>query len=119
MESLTFHDLPGGDDRTEVIVAGDSKISWTSIPDLGLANALVLAAPSEEYDGKTFYLAQKQAYTMEEVAAMVAKARGNDLKLKITDRPSHEDYYVKERKMERPFIEWWSKTESTPGCSMP
>ncbi|KAF7198647.1 Quinone oxidoreductase 2 [Pseudocercospora fuligena] len=107
---LGHYDLPGGDDRTEVVVAGDSKISWTSIRDLGLANALILAAPSEEYEGKMFYLAQKQAYTMKDVAEMVAKARGKELKLKVLDRESHEEYYVNERKMERPFIEWWSKT---------
>ena len=100
----------GQDDRTEAPVAGDGQISWTSIADLGLANALILAAPSEQYEEKMFYLAQRKAYTMEEVAGMVAKARGKELKLKIMDRASHEEYYVNERKMERPFIEWWSKT---------
>lgn len=106
---LGHYDLPK-DDRTEIIVAGDSQISWTSIPDLGLANALVLAAPPEEWKGKTFYLSQSKTHSMEEVAALVAKARGKGLKLRIVSRQDHERYYINERKMVKPFIEWWSKT---------
>lgn len=106
---LGHYDLPN-DPRSEVPVAGDSKISWTSIPDLGLANAIILAAPTEEWAGKTFYLSQSRAHSMEEVAAMISKAKGNEVKLKVVSRPEHEEYYVKQRMMDAPFIEWWSKT---------
>lgn len=98
------------DDRSEVLVAGDSKISWTSIPDLGLANALILAAPSKEWAGKTLYLAQEQAHTLEEVAAMVSKAKGKEVKLKVVPREEHERYYVQERNMPEPMVQWWSQT---------
>ncbi|KAK5134647.1 hypothetical protein LTR08_006303 [Meristemomyces frigidus] len=106
---LGHYDVPG-DDRSEVPVAGDCKINWTSIPDLGLANALVLAAPSEEWAGKTFYLAQEKAYTLEEVAGMVSRARGKEVKIKVVERQEHEGYYVQQRGMDEGFVKWWSKT---------
>lgn len=98
------------DTRSEVPVAGDSKISWTSIPDLGVANALILAAPSEEWAGKTLYLSQSKGHSLEDVATMVSKARGKDVRLKVVSRNEHEAYYTQERGMSGPFIEWWSKT---------
>ncbi|KAK4499229.1 hypothetical protein PRZ48_009742 [Zasmidium cellare] len=103
------YDVPN-DPREEVLVAGDSKISWTSIPDLGLATALVLAAPSEDWAGKTFYLAQSKAHSLEEVAEMFSRAKGKEVRLKVVSRPEHEEYYIQDRKMEAPFIMWWSKT---------
>ena len=59
--------------REKVRVAGDGKISWTSIADLGLASALILAAPSEEWAEKVVYLSQEKAYTLQEVAEMVGE----------------------------------------------
>lgn len=53
---LGYFDPKGDDTRDKVALAGDGKICWTAIEDLGLGNALVLAAPSDEYAGKTFYL---------------------------------------------------------------
>ena len=100
----------GEDERTEVPVAGDSKISWTSIADLGLANALILAAPSEEWARKTVYLSQEKAYTLKEVVEMVSKAKGKEVQLKIVERAEHERYYVEERGMEDGYVKWWSKT---------
>ncbi|KAF2165552.1 hypothetical protein M409DRAFT_67335 [Zasmidium cellare ATCC 36951] len=98
------------DSRSEVPVGGNSKISWTSIPDLGLATALVLAAPSEEWAGKTFYLSQSKAHSLDDVAKMISRAKGKEVKLKVVTRPEHEEYYIKDRKMDAPFIKWWSKT---------
>ncbi|KAK0946437.1 hypothetical protein LTR29_002199 [Friedmanniomyces endolithicus] len=98
------------DERTEIPIAGDSKISWTSIADLGTATATILAAPSEEWAGKTCYLSQSRAYSLSEVAGMVAKAKGKEIQVKITSRDEHEAYYVQQRGMEEPFIKWWSKT---------
>lgn len=98
------------DNRDEVIVAGDSKISWTGIADLGLATALVLAAPSEEWASKTFYLSQFKAHTLEEVAAIVSKAKDKEIKLTVVPREQHEKFYVEQRGMSEPSITWWSKT---------
>ncbi|KAK4890557.1 hypothetical protein LTR27_010719 [Elasticomyces elasticus] len=99
-----------GDDRTEVLVAGDSKISWTSIKDLGMANAVILAGDKGEWRGRTVYLSQAEAWTLAEVAGMVGKARGKETKIKIVSRPEHEDFYINARGMDEAFIKWWSKT---------
>ncbi|TKA28191.1 hypothetical protein B0A50_04162 [Salinomyces thailandicus] len=106
---LGHYNVPD-DERTEVPVAGDSKISWTSIPDLGLANATILSSPSSEWAGKTVYLSQKQAHNLSEVAAMVSKGRGIEIKVKVVPREEHERYYVQERNMSEPMVSWWSKT---------
>ncbi|KAK4952416.1 hypothetical protein LTR10_009222 [Elasticomyces elasticus] len=114
------------DDRTEVLVAGDSKISWTCIADLGMANALILAGEQSEWAGKTVYLSQSAAYTLAEVAGMVSKAKATatetnaskeprneattEINLKVVDRTTHEDFYIHTRHMDPAFIKWWSKT---------
>ncbi|KAK0257505.1 hypothetical protein LTS09_007552 [Friedmanniomyces endolithicus] len=98
------------DERTEIPIAGDSKISWTSIADLGTATAMILAAPSEEWAGKTCYLSQSQAYSLSEVAGMVAKAKSKEIGVKVIPRHEHEAYYTQQHGMEEPFIKWWSKT---------
>lgn len=103
------YDVPN-DSRSEVVTAGDSPISWTSIPDLGLANALILAAPAPEWAGKTFYLSQRKTHTLEEVASMVSKAKGKNVKFKTVPREEHERFYTQERGMPAPMITWWSKT---------
>ncbi|KAK5172212.1 uncharacterized protein LTR77_003850 [Saxophila tyrrhenica] len=99
-----------GDEREVVKVGGDSKISWTAIGDLGLASAMVIAAPGEEWEGKTFYLSQKKAHTLEEVAGMVSRARGKEVRLEVVERPEHERVYVEDRGMDEGFIKWWAKT---------
>ena len=71
------------DTRNEVVVAGDSKISWTSISDLGLSTALILADPSDTWAGKTFYLSQEQAYSLSDIASMVSRAKGHQINLKL------------------------------------
>lgn len=99
-----------GDQRTEIVVGGDSKISWTSIPDLGLANAIILSDPSEKWEGKTFYLSQRKAHSLEEIAAMVSKGKSNQVSLRVVSREEHEKHHVEERGMPEPFVKWWSKT---------
>ncbi|KAK3720876.1 hypothetical protein LTR37_003539 [Vermiconidia calcicola] len=99
-----------GDDGTEIPVAGDSKISWTAIPDLGFATAKILSAPSDEWAGKTCYLSQSQSHTLKEVAEMVSKARGKETKVKVVDRTEHEKYYVEQRGIDEAYVKWWSKS---------
>lgn len=108
---LGYYD-PKGDERGKVQLAGDGKICWTAIEDLGLGNALVLAAPSDEYAGKTFYLSTPPdtAKTMREVAQLVAKGRGKEVEVELVGRKGHEDYYVQEKKMDAPAVEWWADT---------
>ena len=104
------HYKVGGDERSEVLVAGDGRVSWTSIPDLGLANALILAAPEEEWAGKVVYLSQSKTHSLQDVAEMVAKAKGKEVKLKVVSREEHERYYIKERGMDEAYVKWWSKS---------
>ena len=89
------YSLPS-DPRTEIVVAGDSPISWTSIPDLGLANALILTSPLK-WVGRTLYLSQSKAHTLADVAAMVSKAVGTEVSLKIVSREDHERFYVEQQ----------------------
>ncbi|TKA83854.1 hypothetical protein B0A55_00088 [Friedmanniomyces simplex] len=98
------------DERTEVPIAGDSKISWTSIADLGMATAVVLAAPLGEWADKTCCLSQSQAHSLSEVAGMVSKAKSKEVQVKVVTRDEHEAYYTQQRGMDEPFIRWWSRT---------
>ncbi|CAO2651023.1 Nn.00g093200.m01.CDS01 [Neocucurbitaria sp. VM-36] len=96
--------------RKEVLVAGDGKISWTAIADMAFATAKILAAPHGDWAGSTFYLSQKRTRTLEDIARIVSKVKGEDVKLKVVSRKEYEDFYVKEKGMERPSVEWWSST---------
>jgi len=98
------------DARNEVVIGGDSEISWTSIADLGLANATILAAPSQEWDKRTLYLAQKPTRSLHDVAELVSKAKGQDVKLRIVSRTEHEAFYTQERGMPKSDVTWWSYT---------
>ncbi|KAK5693805.1 hypothetical protein LTR17_025008 [Elasticomyces elasticus] len=85
------------DARTEILVGGDT-------------NAMILAGNQAEWAGRALYLSQPRAYTLAEVAGMVGKAKGKEVKVKVVDRTEHEEFYVKERGMDEGFIKWWSKT---------
>jgi uncharacterized protein YbjT (DUF2867 family) len=98
------------DARDEVVVAGDGPVSWTAIADMGFATAKVVSAPSSEWAGKTFYLSQKKTWTLEEIARIVGKARGKDVTLLVRSRKEYENFYVSEKGVERPSVEWWSSS---------
>lgn len=108
---LGYYD-PKGDERGAVKLGGDGKMCWTAIEDLGLGNALVLTASREEYAGKTFYLSNSPstAKTMREVAELVARLQEKEVSVEIVDRRAHEDFYIKEKGMDAPAVEWWSST---------
>ncbi|KAH7343027.1 hypothetical protein BKA65DRAFT_505390 [Rhexocercosporidium sp. MPI-PUGE-AT-0058] len=101
---------PKGDERGEVLLAGDGKISWTAIRDLGLASALVLAEKTGRFEGKTFYLSRREgARSLSEIARLVGQERGREIKVRIVGREEYVESYVK-RGLERPSVEWWSST---------
>jgi nucleoside-diphosphate-sugar epimerase len=101
---------PKDDEREEIILCGEGKISWTAIKDLGLANALVLAATSGEYEGKTLYLSAPKgnALSLKEVAECVGRVRGRQVKTKVVGREEYVRWYVENRGLERDSVEWWS-----------
>jgi uncharacterized protein YbjT (DUF2867 family) len=98
------------DARREVLVAGDGPISWTAIEDMAFATAKIVAAPSEEWKGRTLYLSQKQTATLNDIARTVSRLRAEDVSMKVVPRKEFEDFYVKAMGMERPSVEWWSST---------
>lgn len=98
------------DDREEVLVAGDGKISWTSIADMGFVTAKILAEPREKWTGRMVYLSRKQACSLEDVARMVSRLKGEEVRVKIVSRKEYEEFYVREKGMERASVEWWSST---------
>jgi uncharacterized protein YbjT (DUF2867 family) len=101
----------GEDDRSTVEIAGDGKIAWTAIGDLGLANAKVVAAEGDGYVGKTFYLSNTQEpRTMVEVAELVGRHLGRDINVQVVETPQHEELYTKQRSMDEGLIKWWVST---------
>jgi hypothetical protein len=97
------------EERTEVVVAGDGKVSWTGIGDMALCTAKILAEPGAKWAGRTVYLSQKKTRTLGDVAGIVSKFRGEEVGLKVVERKKYEDYYVG-RGMQRASVEWWSST---------
>ncbi|OCL10558.1 NAD(P)-binding protein [Glonium stellatum] len=98
------------DQRKEVIVAGDGKISWTAIKDLGLGTALILAAPSKDYASRTLYLSSLSSKTLTELAQIISGIKGEGVKLKIVPQEEYENYYIGEREMGEGNVKWWSST---------
>ncbi|KAF1963086.1 NAD(P)-binding protein [Byssothecium circinans] len=103
-----YYDLKEG--RREVVVAGDGPVSWTAIADMAFATAKVLSDSSEKWRGKTVYLSQSKTWTIEDIARLVSRDKHEDVILKVVSRQEYEDYYVNEKKMNRPAVEWWSST---------
>jgi uncharacterized protein YbjT (DUF2867 family) len=96
--------------RKDVLVAGDGPISWTSIPDMAYGTAKVVSASSADWAGKTFYLSQKRNWTLHDIAGIVSKVKGKDVKLNVVSRTEYEDFYVNQKGMEKSSVEWWSST---------
>ncbi|PVH89981.1 NAD(P)-binding protein [Cadophora sp. DSE1049] len=101
---------PKGDERAEVILPGDGKISWTAIKDLGLASALVLADRSGRFEGKTFYLSRREGpRSLSDIARLVGEARGKEVSVRVVGREEYVEACIK-RSVERASVEWWSST---------
>jgi hypothetical protein len=100
----------GSDDRKEIIVAGDGPISWTSLVDLGLGTALVLAESSAGYEGKAFYLSAAETCTLKGIARTVSEVRGTETKLKVVSREEYCRFYVEEMGRDAAEVERWSST---------
>lgn len=103
-----YYDLKG-DQREEVVVAGDGPISWTSIADLGLATALVIQEPSKKYIGATLYLSSPKSSSLEDVAAIVSKEIGREVHVKVVSRDEYVEHYTQQGK-DRASVEWWVST---------
>lgn len=106
---LGYYNLQS-DDRKEIVLAGDGKINWTAIKDLGLATALVLADQTGRFEGKTFYLSRKEgALTLKEIAGLVGEVKGKEVRVKVVGREEYVEHYVQGGR-EKPDVEWWSSS---------
>jgi uncharacterized protein YbjT (DUF2867 family) len=99
-----------GEDRKEMLVAGDGEVAWTAIADMAFCTAKVVCAESKEWAGKTVYLSQKRTVSLAGVARIVSEVRGEEVALVKKSRKEYEDFYVGEKGMERASVEWWSST---------
>lgn len=95
--------------REDIVVAGDGAVSWTSIADMAFGTAKVLAGPSEEWSGRTFYLSQKKTWTLRDIAEIVSKVQQRNVRLKVVSKKEYENFY-EARGTERASVEWWSSS---------
>ena len=100
-----YHDLMK-DERDSMVVAGDGPISWTSIKDLGLATALVVADESEKYDGKTIYLSSPTTWTLKDIAKLIGEVKGIKIEVEVVGKDDYVEHYVQKGK-DRGQVEWW------------
>jgi uncharacterized protein YbjT (DUF2867 family) len=96
--------------RTEVVVAGDGRVCWTSIADMAYATAKILGEASEKWAGKTVYLSQKKSCTLRDISGMVGTIREEEVRLKVVDRKAFVEFYAGEKGMQREAVEWWSSS---------
>lgn len=71
-----------------------------------------MADETYRYDNKliTISATSNNTHRLADIAKMVSKHSGRPVTVKMVSRKEHEDYYINERGMDRPMIEWWSKT---------
>lgn len=93
--------------RDEVVVAGDGPLSFARLADITFATAKILAKPSQDWVGKTVTLGQRQTWTLQDIAALVSRERGQKVNLKVVSKEEFDDYYTG-RGLERASVEWWS-----------
>jgi len=93
--------------RDEVVVAGDGPLSFARLADITFATAKILAKPSQDWVGKTVTLSQRQTWTLQDIAALVSRERGQKVNLKVVSKEEFDDYYTG-RGLERASVEWWS-----------
>jgi uncharacterized protein YbjT (DUF2867 family) len=94
------------DQRKEVVVAGDGPISWTSIADLGLATALVIADETGRFEGKTIYLSGPETKTLRELAKTVSEVKGKAVELKVVGPEEYVRHYT-DKGRDKASVEWW------------
>lgn len=93
--------------RKEVVIAGEGAISFTSLADIAFGTAKIIAGPSEYWSGKMVHVCQRKTWTLQDIADIVTKVQGHEVRLKIVSQKEFEDYYVA-KGMERAAVEWWS-----------
>lgn len=97
------------DKRQRIVVAGDGPISWTAIADMAFGTAKILVAPSENWKGKTLYLSQNKAWTLDRMSRIVSTWVNQDVRIETVPREEYVDHYATQGR-DRAEVEWWSTT---------
>lgn len=128
----------GEEKMLTVKLAGDGRISWTAIKDLGTGCAVVLASlaavvtagisesrSESEFSGKTFYLSTPaaQALSLSDLANLItttaaaavaqrnAKQTLPKVNIQVVSVQEHVDTYTsRQGEGSRPAVEWWVST---------
>lgn len=105
---------PEGDERREVVIAGDGQISWTAIEDLGLATAEILAADEAEtqavHAGRKVVLSARKTHSLQAVAQMVSAAKNEEIHARVLGRDEYEQHHVGAGRATAAAVRWWSST---------
>lgn len=91
------------DKRQEIVVAGDGKLSWTSIADLGRATARIITSGQYD-DNQTVMLSQKETKTLDEIARSLGRS------IKVVSQEEYIRHYRDEHGMDQAFLQWWVTT---------
>ncbi|KAI5364478.1 hypothetical protein J4E82_011407 [Alternaria postmessia] len=97
-----FYDI-----RKEIVVAGDGGLNFTSITDIFFRTAKVIAGSGKYWSGKTVHICQRKAWTLQDIAKIVSKVKGQNVQVKVVSRKEFDDYYIG-RGIDRGQVEWWS-----------
>lgn len=94
------------DSRREIVIAGDGKISWTSISDLGHGTARILVDKEYETNNKnqTIFLSQRKTRTLEQLAQSLGR------RTKVVSPQAYVEHYRDEHGMDEAFLQWWVTT---------
>jgi uncharacterized protein YbjT (DUF2867 family) len=91
------------DKRKEMVVAGDGKLSWTSIADLGRATARIITSGQYD-DNQIVTLSQKETKTLDAIARSLGRS------IKVVSSEEYVRHYRDEHGMDEAFLQWWVTT---------
>jgi hypothetical protein len=99
------HYKPEGDQREEIVVAGDGPVSWTSVQDLGIGTATIITDQTDRWKDATLFLSLGKSLTLKESLAVVDEKKS----LKVVSGEEYVRHY-EEAGMPRAMLEWWCST---------
>ncbi|PWN22555.1 NAD(P)-binding protein [Microstroma glucosiphilum] len=99
------HYKPKGDEREEIVVAGDGPVSWTSVQDLGIGTATIITDRTDRWKDATMFLSLRHSLTLKESLAIVDGKKS----LKVVSSEEYIRHY-EEAGMPRAMLEWWCTT---------
>jgi len=96
--------------RRELMIAGDGPVSWTSIEDLGLGTAIILADAGSAWTGVTVTLSSQLGVTLEKVAEIVTRIRRVNTRVSVVPEETYIKHYATESGVGEDVARWWVST---------